>query len=135
MPLARLHVVRVEEKRILRIERLVLGHIRREHERLEEPAGVREVPLRGTDVGHRADDVVLRLEWIAEVLGVRSYRCIALTERSGGGNRGSGSHLSVQSPAEAESSVFLPRAGCAVPRIVMAAIPLPTAQSAAQMNI
>ena len=53
-PRADRFVVAVEQERVRRIERLAA-----QHERLEEPRGVREVPLRRARVRHRLDDVVL----------------------------------------------------------------------------
>jgi hypothetical protein len=48
-------VVAVEQELERRIKRLAA-----EHERLEEPGGVCEVPLRGARVGHRLDDGIFR---------------------------------------------------------------------------
>ena len=51
-------VVGVEQHRT-RVEGRVAGSVRREHERLEEPRRVREVPLGRARVGHRLHDAVL----------------------------------------------------------------------------
>ena len=79
--LARLHVVRVEEERVLRVRRDVGRVERREHERLEEPTRVREMPLRRAHVGHRADDVVLDLERRAECFRLRAHPDHAVEKR------------------------------------------------------
>src|SRR5665213_2795041 len=79
--LAGLHVVGIEEKRVPRIRRYVLGRVRTEDERLEEPARVREMPLGGAHVGHAADDVVLGVERLAEPFGLRTNGIETLGER------------------------------------------------------
>ena len=73
VPFSRLHVVGIEQERVLRIRRDVRPVERHEYERLEEPAGVREMPLRRADVGHGAHDVVLDFERRAERLGLRAH--------------------------------------------------------------
>jgi hypothetical protein len=52
-------VVRVEQHAERRLERAVARQRRLECERLEVPARVREVPLRGARVGHRLERAVL----------------------------------------------------------------------------
>ena len=60
-------VVRVEEFRESRIGRAVLGGVRLEEERLEEPARVGEVPLSRTDIGTRLNHVIFGGEWSAKL--------------------------------------------------------------------
>jgi hypothetical protein len=55
-------VIRVEQMVVASVERLITAQMRHEHERLEEPRRVCEVPFRRADVGHRLHDVVLRPE-------------------------------------------------------------------------
>src|SRR5688572_4357500 len=78
--LAGLHVVRVEEERITGIRADVVAIEVGQHKRLEKPAGVRQVPLRGTDVRHGADDVVLDLQWGAEADRLFTNRSVAVSE-------------------------------------------------------
>jgi PPM family protein phosphatase len=59
VPLAGLHVIGVEQERVVRVVRAVARRVRHEDERLEEPRGVCQVPLRGAHVGHALHDVVL----------------------------------------------------------------------------
>jgi hypothetical protein len=83
VPLAGLHVVRVEQERVARVERHVPGVVRAEDERLEEPAGVREVPLGRARVGHRADDVVLDRQRLAQRLRLGAHRVVARQQTRG----------------------------------------------------
>ena len=53
-------VIRVEQHAKGGIERAIPGEVRLEHEGLEEPAGVRQVPLHRTRVGHRLDRAIFR---------------------------------------------------------------------------
>jgi hypothetical protein len=62
-------VVRVEQVAEGLVERLVAGVVGLEDERLEEPGGVGPVPLRGADVGHRLDGLVLGTERRGQRLG------------------------------------------------------------------
>ena len=64
--LARLHVVRVEKVGVSFIQRLVVGVVRAQDERLEKPAYMRQVPFRRAYIFHRLDDVILRDERLAE---------------------------------------------------------------------
>src|SRR5262249_17917568 len=48
----------------------IAGHERRQHERLEKPRGVRQVPLDRTGVWHRLDNEVFRRQGLAQ--GLRS---------------------------------------------------------------
>src|SRR5829696_4706674 len=52
-------VVRVEEIAISRVEDPVLRHMRLQYEGLEEPGGMREMPLRRARIGHGLDGAVL----------------------------------------------------------------------------
>src|SRR6185437_15527527 len=78
MALARLHIVRVEQVGVARIQRLIPRHVRRENEGLEEPARVRDVPLRGAHVRHGAHHVVLGDERLAERMREGAHATIAL---------------------------------------------------------
>jgi hypothetical protein len=91
--LARLDVVRVEQVGVLLVKRRIVGRVLAEDERLEEPADMRQVPLRGANVGHRLDDVVFRLQRLTKMLGELPHATIAIDERGrrgrdGGGSRG-----------------------------------------------
>ncbi len=59
-------VVGVEQEREARVERAVADHVRAEHEGLEEPARVGEVPLGRARVGHRLHELVLGRERLGE---------------------------------------------------------------------
>ena len=85
VPLARLHVVRVEQIRVSRIRRHIFRRMRAEDERLEEPARMREMPLRRAHVGHAADDVILGIERLAQTLRLRAHRFESLGERKRSG--------------------------------------------------
>ena len=61
-------VVRVEEKRVRRIDGLVARKVRRQQERLEKPGDVGQVPLGRADVGHRLENLVLDGQRPAEPL-------------------------------------------------------------------
>ena len=52
-------VIGIEQMRVARIERAVTRRMGRKHDRLEKPAGVREVPFDRTRVGHGLDALVL----------------------------------------------------------------------------
>ena len=58
-PRAHPFVVRVEEEPVTRVDRPVAGGEGSQHEGLEEPGRVREVPLGGAGVGHRLHQLVL----------------------------------------------------------------------------
>jgi hypothetical protein len=60
MALADRVVIGVEEIAVRRVEDAVAPHLRREHESLEEPRGMRQMPFRGTGIGHRLDRRILR---------------------------------------------------------------------------
>jgi hypothetical protein len=70
--LPRLHIIGVEETMIIRVERLVPVAMLEEDEILEEPGGVREVPLEWAYIVHRLDDEILR----GQTLG-QSHRKVA----------------------------------------------------------
>ncbi len=55
-------VIGIEEIGVLRNFGAITLHPNFHHKGLEKPGGVCEMPLRRTDVGHRLDDVILRLE-------------------------------------------------------------------------
>ena len=65
----RLLVVRVEEKIIARVDRLVSVSIGIENKAFKEPGGVRKVPLNGTGVGLRLNDHILDGQRLAKPLG------------------------------------------------------------------
>jgi hypothetical protein len=52
-------VVGIEDAPVAGVIRAVVGIEPFEHDRLEEPGGMAQVPLRGTNVGHRLHDMVL----------------------------------------------------------------------------
>lgn len=58
-------VVRVEQHAVLRVERAVVLQMRREDEGFKEPAGMRQVPLHRTGVGHGLDDMIFAGEGFA----------------------------------------------------------------------
>ncbi len=55
-------VIGVEEKVVLLIEAPVSGKMRLQHEALEEPGDMRQVPLRRAHIRHGLHDAVFRLE-------------------------------------------------------------------------
>ena len=79
-PVADRVVVRVEQKAVERVERPKVRRVGREDERLEEPGGVCQVPLRRTAVGHRLELIVLRLEWRAQPLRASADSAVAGVE-------------------------------------------------------
>src|SRR5690606_8894784 len=80
-------VVGVEQVVEARVELAVAGREIAQHEALEEPRDVREVPLRRTDVGHRLHDGVLDAERFAERERPAARRAKTLRERPGLGPR------------------------------------------------
>src|SRR5262247_3362463 len=72
-------VVGIEEDAEGRVEGRVAGYAL-EHERLEEPRGVREVPLHRAGVGHRLEGAVLRRERGAERLRGSAHLAIEVGE-------------------------------------------------------
>ena len=62
-------VIGVEEILVGGIEGAVAARMRAQHEGLEEPGGVRQVPLGRAGVGHRLDRLVLGRQWFSELLG------------------------------------------------------------------
>ena len=72
-------VVRVEQVVIARVERLVAG-ARRQHEGLEEPGRVRQVPFDRATVGHRLRDEILDGEATTKLLGGAAYVAVGLPE-------------------------------------------------------
>ena len=83
MAFAGLHVVRVEEVGVSRVGGAIRRVERREHEGLEEPARMREVPLGRAHVRHRADDVILDLERSTQPFGLRAHTFVAGQECGG----------------------------------------------------
>ena len=67
-------VVRVEQVAVGGVERAVARLVRREHERLEEPGGVGQVPLRGAGVGHRLHHLVFGTQRFGQRVGDRTHR-------------------------------------------------------------
>ncbi len=65
-------VVGVEKVGVHGVEALVVGQRFGQDKVLEEPACVRQMPLRRADVGDGLDDVILGLQRLAELLGLRS---------------------------------------------------------------
>src|SRR5688572_6889875 len=59
MPLADGVVVRIEEVAVSRVEDPVLRHMRLQYEGLEEPGGMREMPLRRAGIRHGLDGAIL----------------------------------------------------------------------------
>jgi hypothetical protein len=83
--LPRLHVVRVEEEGVDRVQRPVAGRVRLQDEGLEEPARVREMPLRRADVGHRLHHVVLGGQPLAERSGEAPHLRVPVRQRARAG--------------------------------------------------
>lgn len=81
VPLSSLHVVRVEKIRVARVGAPIGRVVRGKQERFVEPARVREVPLGGTHVGHRAHHVVLGPERGAEPLRLGAHGRVPLRKR------------------------------------------------------
>ena len=77
------HVVRVEQVGEERVERPVVGGVRAEQERLEEPTGVREVPLGRAGLGGGLELVVLGLQRLAKPLGGSADGSVAVQEGAG----------------------------------------------------
>ena len=73
-------VVRVEEKLEGRVERPVVGQVRLQHERLEEPGRVGEVPLGGAGVRHRLHPLVLGRKRRRQLEGARADRAVFVEE-------------------------------------------------------
>lgn len=80
MTLSGLHVVRVEEVRILRVNRTVVACVRMKNKSLEEPADMREVPFGRTNVFHRLNNAVLRGEWCCQAFRGTSNGSIPLEQ-------------------------------------------------------
>ena len=72
-------VVAVEQERVLGGDRRDAEW--REHERLEEPRRVREVPLRGARIGHRLQLRVFRRQRCAQAHRARTHAFEAIGER------------------------------------------------------
>ena len=53
-------VIGIEQKSVMRIERLIIREIRGQDHGLEEPRHMRAMPFRRTGIGHRLDHLVLR---------------------------------------------------------------------------
>ena len=66
-------VIRVEQEGEARVENLVAGDLLGEQELLEEPGGMRAMPLDRAGVGHRLDDLVLGRERRRAALGLRAH--------------------------------------------------------------
>jgi len=77
MPRADTHVVRVEQHAIRWLDRCMARLVRLEHERLEEPGHVSEMPLDRRCVGHRLQLAVLR----RQALGHRNRKFAHARER------------------------------------------------------
>ena len=97
-------VVRVEQVRVARMERLVLRIERAEHERLEEPRHVRPVPLRRAGVRHRLHGLVLRGQGRRERLRSSPHVRVALGEHVGGGKFQRDGHRDQPPPTRAQRS-------------------------------
>ena len=62
-------IIRIEEEVKAVIENAVSGQKWLEHEMLEKPGGVGQVPLGGTDIRHALDHEILGFETPAQVNG------------------------------------------------------------------
>jgi hypothetical protein len=82
MPGANAFVVRVEEIIVGRIEDAVAPRIRPQHEGLEEPGRVGEMPLGGADVGHGLHGLVFRRQGRGKVLRLLTHGQEAKNQRS-----------------------------------------------------
>ncbi len=97
-------IIGVEQEGEARVEDLVAGDVLGEQELLEEPGGVRAMPLDRARVGHGLDDLVLGRERRGAALGLGAHGAKrvapASTElvglRSGEGGRRHAKTLSVQ---------------------------------------
>jgi hypothetical protein len=76
-------VIRIEEEVPAFAIHLVTRPVRAQHERLEKPGGMRQVPLRRTRIRHRLQPVVIHLERGAQLLGRAAHARQPSCERGG----------------------------------------------------
>src|SRR5690348_2330604 len=75
---AELLVIRVEEEAELGIESGVIGHVGPENERLEEPRGMREVPLCRTRLRHGLHHLIFRRERLDKLQCLIAYFTVSI---------------------------------------------------------
>src|SRR5439155_8824935 len=73
-------VVRVEQHRVALVERAIVSQPHAQHEGLEEPRDVGEMPFGRADIGHRLDDIVLDGQRLAEALGDPTHVQVAFEQ-------------------------------------------------------
>ena len=73
-------VVGVEKVEEARVERPVARQVRQQHDRLEEPAGMGQVPLGRAGVRHRLHALVFGRERRGECQAVRTHLGVSLTQ-------------------------------------------------------
>jgi hypothetical protein len=73
-------VVGVEEVRVTLVHHAVAGHVPRQHEGLEEPRRVGQVPLRRARVRHGLDELVFRGEGSGQAGGGGAHVGVTLAE-------------------------------------------------------
>jgi hypothetical protein len=88
MPRADRVVVGVVQHAVRRLEYPIAGQVRLEHESLEEPGGVGEMPLHRARVRHRLDCAVLGGERRGQAARYLSDQAIALAARPAGSDAG-----------------------------------------------
>jgi hypothetical protein len=88
------HVVRIEKIREAVVERAIAGETREQEKLLEEPGGMRPVPLGRARIGHRLHQLVLGAQRRGAALGLRAHGAEAVAPcrpsiaRRGVGNGG-----------------------------------------------
>ncbi len=71
-------IIGIEQIAEARIEHAIIARVRAQQKRLEEPCGVRAMPLRRTCVGHRLDRLILGRQRLGEHLGGGAHGDIAI---------------------------------------------------------
>ena len=81
MPFSKRIVIRVEEVRVLWMQRPVIRNCRKEQEGLEKPADVGEMPLGRADIWHGLNDIIFGDQGFAQVLRKAANVLVLLNER------------------------------------------------------
>src|SRR5687768_2606805 len=68
MPLAGVDIVGIEQETVARMERSIIGNVLLQNERLEEPAGMSQMPFRRTDIRRRLNNTILGSQTAAQLL-------------------------------------------------------------------
>ena len=71
-------VIRIEQPGPARIDRLVAGGMGLQHQGLEKPGGVGQVPLAGAGLGHRLQRLVFGAQAFGELLRMLANRLVGL---------------------------------------------------------